>query len=75
MVTRAQMYVRRRSWHSQTTQVFPRAPVRENLSSPLWARCHTWENEAYLKAKSLIATFADNPGEVSKPLREESKPF
>lgn len=65
--TQAQKYVRRWNWYTQSdpTLVFPGTIMRENLSSPILARCYRWEDGAYKrKSKFLISTLAGNPGEV-----------
>lgn len=40
--------------------------MRENLNIPILARCHRWQDVAYGRKQFLIATLADNPGEVAK---------
>lgn len=64
----AQKYVRRWNWHTQSDPklVFPGTIMRENLNSPILARCHRREDVYERKSKSLIATLADNPRQVAK---------
>lgn len=68
MPPQAQKSVRRWNWHTQSDPklVFPGTIMRENLSSPLLARCRRREDVYERKSKSSIAPLADNPRQVAK---------